>query len=74
MKEIFARLFHRHSYDPSKWKEIGSVNVYDAENDLTPWLYTVGEKHQPRTIRAIRTTYTNTCLGCGELVTKQVSL
>ena len=74
MRRILEHFFHRHSYDPTKWVEVGSVNVYDTENDFTTWLYTLGEKKQERTIREIRTTYTNTCLSCGDLVTKRVNL
>jgi hypothetical protein len=74
MNSILEHFFHRHSYDPTKWNEVGSVNVYEDDDDLTTWLYTVGQKQKDRKIIEIRKTYTNTCLACGHLETKTVCL
>lgn len=74
MRRILEHFFHRHSYDPTKWEEIGDVKVYESDDDLATWLYTMGEKKKERAVIDIRKTYTNTCLACGELTTKTVNL
>ena len=71
---VLDRFFHRHTFDPKTWKEVGAVDVYEDDDDLTTWLYTVGQKPKERKVIETRKTYTNTCTGCGTLVSKTICL
>lgn len=56
-------LFHRHSYNPYKWDLIDTMKTYgDSWGQMTDFP------------TSIHSTYSNTCLTCGDIVFKRVTL
>lgn len=59
-KEV--RLFHRHQFDPEKWKLVSAVEVMRRPVPQSTEAFHVG-KHR---------VYSNTCKDCGDLVFRRV--
>jgi len=64
------RLFHRHKFDPEKWKLVSSVGVMRIPRPLDP-LYGVPQSTEPYPIGK-QSVYSNTCKECGDLVFRRV--
>ena len=70
---LFTHIFHKHSFNPKHWKEAGSVEIYKDSN--SQWFFHINEKDLPqKQATEIRTTYVNTCVDCGILVSKTIFL
>ena len=55
--------FHRHTFDPEKWKLLNTILVHGEEYGIVTKL--------PMYFLEI---YTNTCMKCGDLVSRKVKL
>jgi hypothetical protein len=67
-------IFHRHTYDGSKWKKDNDLAVTER-HDIDTWFWTVGpvaRKLPESKVVEKRVTYTNTCLTCGDLTSKTI--
>ena len=61
-ERVLMKWFHRHTFDPSKWVLICDIAV--TGNDFEGISYT----------KRYEKTYTNTCIDCGDLVSRKIKL
>jgi hypothetical protein len=65
-----VRFFHRHTFDPDKWKLVSEVGVMRRPKPLDE-LYGVPQDTTPYPVGNQRV-YSNTCKGCGDLAFRRV--
>jgi hypothetical protein len=68
--KFFNRLFHRCTFDSTKWKKLGESKISQyVPVPSDAWFWTIGTKRDFDPFKEVQkgtdVTYTNTCLTCG---------
>ena len=67
------KFFHRHTFDGTAWKKVDEVAINSFDH-FAVYTWSVGgdAKLPEQSVVEKRTSYSNTCLTCGELVSKTI--
>jgi hypothetical protein len=69
------KIFHQHRFDPTTWKELSNLDVYEKSDPCKFNWATYCSKEVPKqAVIAKIIVHSNTCLKCGMLITKETRI